>query len=410
MHARSLPSLIVGAGTLASLLVALAMGTSSIVFSEPAVADALMAAVIFAIPVLGAQRLSLTAHMHLILWLVIVGFGLAGTSMSTNMDTAIKHQLVTLFLVLGAFVLAGYIAADAEARFRLVMTFYLVGCLVATVAAFVGYFGILPSTYELFTNFGRARGTFKDPNVLGGALGPAIVYCLWRMLRDPPRTAALAGAAAMFLGLGILITFSRGAWMSALFSSLLAAWLLLVTSRRAVEFKRFVIMTALGAFGMTVAIIGIMQIESVSNLFSERASLEQSYDNGPEGRFGGQAKAVDLILEHPFGIGTHTFRDSYHHEEVHNVYLSTFLNAGWLGGFLYIISVLATLLVGVRGILRATPLQGPFIVATAAFAGLALEGAVIDTDHWRHFFILMACIWGLTDASRPAIRTREARS
>lgn len=410
MHARSLPSLTVGRGTLASLLVALAMGTSSIVFSEPAVADALMAAVIFAIPVLGAQRLGLTAHTHLILWLVIVGFGLAGTSVSTNMGTAITHQFVTLFLALGAFVLAGYIAADAEARFRLIMTLYLVGCLVATVAAFVGYFGILPSTYDLFTNYGRARGTFKDPNVLGAALAPAIVYCLWRMLRDPPRTAALAGAAAMFMGLGILITFSRGAWMSALFSSLLATWFLFVTSRRALEFKRFIIMTALGALGMAAAIIGVMQIDSVSSLFAERASLDQSYDSGPDGRFGGQAKAVRLILEHPFGIGTHTFRDSYHTEEVHNVYLTTFLNAGWLGGFLYIISVLATLLAGVRGILRATPLQGPFIVATASFAGLALESIVIDTDHWRHFFILMACIWGMADAGRPAMRTRETRS
>lgn len=410
MHARSLPSLTVGAGTLASLLVALAMGTSSIVFSEPAVADAMMAVVTFAIPVLGAQRLGLTAHTHLILWLVIVGFGLAGSSVSTNMDTGIKHQLVTLFLALGSFVIAGYIAADAASRFRLVMTFYLVGCLVATLAAFVGYFGIIPSTYDLFTNYGRARGTFKDPNVLGAALAPAVVYCLWLMLRNSPRTAMLAGAAAMFLGLGLLITFSRGAWMSALFSSVVAAWLLLVTSRRQVEFKRFIVMTALGTVGMVVAIIGILQIDSVSTLLTERATLDQSYDSGPEGRFGGQAKAVGLILEHPFGIGTHTFRDTYHPEEAHNVYLSTFMNAGWLGGLLYVISITATVFAGFRGVMRASPLQGPFIVVTAAFTGLVLEGLVIDTDHWRHFFILMGCIWGLADAKLPAFGISEAAS
>jgi O-antigen ligase len=402
MHARSLPSLTIGAGTLASLLVALAMGASSIVFSEPAVADALMAVVIFAIPVLGAQRLGLTAHTHLILWLFIVGFGLAGSSMSTNLDTGIKHQLVTLFLALGSFVLAGYIAADAAPRFRLVMTFYLVGCLVATLAAFIGYFGIVPSTYELFTNYGRARGTFKDPNVLGAALAPGVVYCLWLMLRNPPRTAMLAGTVAMFLGLGLLITFSRGAWMSAVFSSVLAAWLLLVTSRRQVEFKRFIVMSALGTIGMVVAVIGILQIDSVSALLTERATLDQSYDSGPEGRFGGQAKAMGLILEHPFGIGTHTFRDTYHPEEAHNIYLSTFMNAGWLGGLLYVISVTATVFAGFRGVMRATPLQGPFIVVTAAFTGLVLEGFVIDTDHWRHFFILMGCIWGLADARVPA--------
>ncbi len=107
---------------------------------------------------------------------------------------------------------------------------------------------------------------------------------------------------------------------------------------------------------------------------------------------------MGLILEHPFGIGTHTFRDSYHPEEAHNVYLSTFMNAGWLGGLLYVISVTATVFAGFRGVMRATPLQGPFIVVTAAFTGLVLEGFVIDTDHWRHFFILMGCIWGLADA------------
>ena len=34
-----------------------------------------------------------------------------------------------------------------------------------------------------------------------------------------------------------------------------------------------------------------------------RAALEQPYDVGPNGRFGGQIKAVGLILTHPLGIG-----------------------------------------------------------------------------------------------------------
>jgi len=34
----------------------------------------------------------------------------------------------------------------------------------------------------------------------------------------------------------------------------------------------------------------------------------------------------------------------------------------------------------------------------ASFAGLAFEGLVIDTDHWRHFFIIAGIIWGIADA------------
>jgi O-antigen ligase len=160
---------------------------------------------------------------------------------------------------------------------------------------------------------------------------------------------------------------------------------------------------------MALVVFSVLQVEKVRNLLTERATLDQSYDVGPEGRFGGQQKARNLILENPFGIGTHTFRDKYHHEEPHNVYLSQFLNAGWLGGMLFAISVIATLVVGLRAAMVNGALQGGFVVATAAFAGLVFEGFVIDSDHWRHFFIVMACIWGLADARAPDIDPSRRR-
>lgn len=399
----------VRATTLAAIAVAVAMGTSSIVFSEPAIADVLMAAVIVGLPLLGVVRFGNVAILNLTLWLVFVALGLAACSVSTNFDTAVTHQVVTLFLAGGAFVLAGYIAADPEPRFRLVMSWYVLGCLLAASAALVGYFQIIPSTTELFTNYGRARGTFKDPNVLGAALAPAIVFLAWATLRLPLRQAMLAAAVALPLVLALLLSFSRGAWASAAFSLLLLGWLLLVTTRRGADIRRLVAVAILGAVTLTATIGAALEMDAVGSLFEERASLDQSYDEGPDGRFGGQAKAVGLILGHPFGIGTHTFRDTYHPEEAHNVYLSQFLNAGWIGGTLYVISVFGTLLAGLYAIRRRTALQGPIIVATAGFAGLVFEGFVIDTDHWRHFFILMALIWGLIDADIHA-PVREKRS
>ncbi|HEX2841487.1 O-antigen ligase family protein [Hyphomicrobium sp.] len=392
---------IVSASLLAAIAVAAAMGTSSIVFSEPAVADILMAAVIVGVPLLGVTRFGHMSLFNLVAWLIFVSFGLAGCSMSTNFGTALTHQVVTLFLALGAFVLAGYVTADPEPRFRLIMTFYVVGCLIATAAAFVGYFQIIPSTYDLFTNYGRARGTFKDPNVLGAALAPAIVYVAWVTLRSPPRKALIAAAVALPLCLALLLTFSRGAWASAAFSLLIAGWLALVTTRRAEDFRRLVVVAALGTVALVATLGAALETDAIGDLFEQRASLDQSYDEGPDGRFGGQAKAVRYILDNPFGVGTHTFRDSLHPEEAHNVYLSQFLNAGWIGGTFYLISVFGTLAAGVYAIRARTALQGPLIVATASFAGLVFEGFVIDTDHWRHFFVLMALIWGLVDATRP---------
>ena len=38
-------------------------------------------------------------------------------------------------------------------------------------------------------------------------------------------------------------------------------------------------------------------------------------------------------------------------------------------------------------------------IAFAAFVGNALEGAIIDSDHWRHTFLLMGVVWGLIAAT-----------
>ena len=129
--------------------------------------------------------------------------------------------------------------------------------------------------------------------------------------------------------------------------------------------------------------------------------MDQSYDSGPEGRFGGQQKARRLIVENPLGIGTHTFRERHHHEEPHNVFLSMFLNAGWLGGLLYTLVVVATAAIGLAGAFEKGPLQIPRLIAASAFTAIGFEGLVIDSDHWRHFFLLMALVWGLADAGSP---------
>lgn len=393
--------LVISAKLLARIVVGLAILTSTIVFSEPAAADFLMMGVIGVVPLLGVAKFGRVAVVNVGIWLVIVALSLLAATMSVTLDTASKHLFVTLYLVLGAFVVAGFVAADPLPRVRLIIVCYVIACLVATLAALAGYFRLWPGAFELFTSFGRARGTFKDPNVYGAAMAPAVIACSWAMLRETPRRAAMAAAIALPIVVGIFVSFSRGAWVSLVLSCVVLVGIVMYSSRRKSDVKRFMRFAVAGAGGVVVALLAVTQVEHVRLLLETRASLDQSYDNGPEGRFGGQAKARRLIAENPFGIGTHTFRTAHHSEEPHNVYLSMFLNAGWIGGLLYIVSVVATLAVGVRGSLERNVLQGPTLVLTASFAGLAFEGFVIDSDHWREFFILIGSIWGLADAQPP---------
>jgi hypothetical protein len=61
--------------------------------------------------------------------------------------------------------------------------------------------------------------------------------------------------------------------------------------------------------------------------------------------------------------------------------------------------VLITLAIGLRTVFVATPWQPYFIPVMATFTGVALEGLIIDTDHWRHYYLLLGLVWGLSIAT-----------
>lgn len=411
MATHALHNLTISRATVLSAILALAILSSSIVFSEPAPVDALLAGFIVALCVLGGHRLGATTICNLVIWLAVVALSFLATTLSPDFGEAVKHQAVTLFLVLAAAAMAAFIAEDPESRARLVLNCYVAAMVMACVLGYLGYFKLLPGAYDLFTNYGRARGSFKDPNVFGGALCPAIVYLVWLVLRQPSRQSVLPALIGLFMLPALLISFSRGAWVSLAVSLIVLGFIALTRTRRQSDHVRMAVYGLAGLVALSVTLIAVLQIPQVSELMQQRASLTQGYDEGPQGRFGGQQKAVQLILENPLGIGTRTFRSVHHHEEVHNVYLTMFHYAGWLGGLLFIAGMLVTLVIGLSGALRIGVLQGGLAVATASLAGLIVEGLVIDLDHWRHFFIILALIWGLSDGrvDKPASPSRRRR-
>lgn len=392
-------SLTIPRSVVLATLLALSMLTSSIVFSEPAPTDIFMAGFLVAFCILGGARIGTATTINLACWLPLIALGMLATVLSPEFGKALKHQVVTLFLVLGSAGIAGFIAANPVPRTKLILNCYTIGIAIACVLAYIGYFRLLPDAYELFTRYGRARGTFKDPNVFGAAIAPAVIYVCWQLLRNPFRHALLPAAAFVFMAPALILTFSRGAWISIAVSLIVLAFFALTRTRRVSDHLRMVVYAVVGLATLMATITAVLQIPEVSDLMRQRASLSQSYDEGPEGRFGGQKKAIELIINNPAGIGTHTFRERHHHEEVHNVFLTQFHNAGWVGGLFFLITIGLTFAFGISGSLRVGELQGGFVIATAAFAGLIVEGLVIDSDHWRHLFIVIGLIWGLSDAA-----------
>lgn len=388
----------------------LALALSGLVLVEPAPVDALLVGLVVLLPLIGLATLADGIAGLLVLWLAVAAAGLLSAGFAADAARATAHTLITLYLSVASVVLAAFVAKSPAAHARIIFSGCVAAAVVATLAGIIGYFGLLPGAHALFTKFGRAAGTFKDPNVFGAFLVAPLLYCLHLALEASPRRAVLPLLGAGMLAAGVLLSFSRGAWVNLALAVSVFCCLSFVLAPTAVARARVAGAAACTALLLLILVGLAVQIETVADLVSERATLTQSYDVGPEGRFGGQEKALRLIAEHPLGIGAQEFAQSHHHEEAHNVYLSMALNAGWLGGGLFVLINLLTLAVGLRGLTTCRAVRPLLIVAIAAFLATALEGLIVDTDHWRHLFVEMALVWGLAVAPGASADSRQGPS
>ncbi len=364
------------------------------VFHEPAPADVLMIGVIGLLVVGGPIQYSSSVVRFLAIWLTISACGMLAVFLSSEPKISLIHMVVSLYLSVVAVMVAAFVNEDPLRRVQLIYSGYAVAAIGTSVLAIIGYFSLVPGTYDVFTHFGRARGGFKDPNVLGAFLVPAVLLFIDRLVFAWSFRLLLRWLWAIpLLFLAMLISFSRGAWMNAFMA--VAVWFVLsyLTARSGSTRWR---LTSLMIGGVLIAAISVgiaLQFNSISTLASDRVVAIKDYDNG---RFEGQMKALELITQHPLGIGArHFVLGGFHREDVHNVYLSMFLNAGWLGGGLFLYLCIGTLVVGLRYGLRPTPWQNLFLITYASFVGVVVEGVIIDSDHWRHLYVLMGLLWGM---------------
>ncbi len=403
----------------ALVLVFIAVASSSLVFTEPAPVDAINMALIVGLPLVGLVAWRRMLAGYLSLWLLIAAAGFLAAIMAIDTPRATMHFAISLYLYLSAFVFGSFVARNPSAHGRLILDAYLVAALIAAVAGIAGYFDLVPGTSELFTRYSRASGTFKDPNVFGAFLVPALVYTIHRWLERPLARTIPMGLAGGIIALGILVSFSRGAWAITALAIAGYAYLALATARTAQHRLQLVGLSLLAAVALTAMLMVAIENDNVAQLLAERATLSQTYDEGAEGRFGGQLRALEVIVESPFGIGALEFTPGFHvngmmmpnhsdgrgfGDDPHNSYISMFLNAGWLAGVLNIVIVVLTLTLGLRHALRRTPSQPLFLVAYVSVAALFALGAIIDIDHWRHLHLLLGLLWGMMAAGEAVAR------
>jgi O-antigen ligase len=325
----------------------------------------------------------------------------------TPISDALIFSIVTVFLLLTAYFMANYVAEDTERRMRLVMRAYTAVAMISAMIGTLAYLGVMPGA-DIFLRYGRAKAAFNDPNVFGPFLILPAMYALQRLLLSSGRSAIIAGGIYMVLFVGVFVSFSRAAWGHFALSSLIVLVLCFWLEAAARDKVRIMIMSLLGAAMLVVALAGLLSIPSVASLFEQRAA-GQNYDSGETGRFGRQGYAFELALDNPLGIGPHEFRNLRIIEEPHNVYVTVLHVYGWGGGAIYYLLVILTLWRGVAALTRPSPYRLMMIPLVATFTMLVGESAIIDSDHWRHYYLLIGLIWGIATAIHNDERSGIAR-
>lgn len=378
---------------------------SSVAFIEPSPHDALMAVLALACLVAGV-RFDRTLALPLLLLVVWNVSGLLSLTNVLDQEKTIQYTGTSLYLAVAAILFACLFANNTMPRLTTMRIAYVTTACVAAIAGACGYFNLFPGA-QMFAPLGRALGAFKDPNVFGPFLIWPALFTIERLL-----SRRLAFADIIVVGIllfGLLLSFSRGAWFHFVVSAVVTVALGLLTAPDRKTRIRIFTLTAISIAALAALLVVLLSFDSIGAMFKERAHLIQSYDVGSGGRFRLQELALTAVLNFPNGMGPFEFA-RVHGLQQHNVYLQAFLVYGWTGAMAYILLLVGTMLVGLRTAFARTPWQPYLITALATFVGEVAEGFVIDTDHWRHFFLLLGMVWGLAAATfRHARQTHNVR-
>src|SRR5439155_8173834 len=239
------------------------------------------------------------------------------------------------------------VSEDTEARLDMLRRGLIVGAMIAATAALAGYFNLVPGGHDLLTLYDRARGTFKDPNVLGAFLILPALLVLQSVVSDRLGKSFRSSIAFGIMSLALLLAFSRAAWGGLILTAAFMLALMVLTSRSQAKRSRIVVMAAVAVIIGAALVAVLLSFDSVAQMFKQRASFDQSYDEGRFGRFGRHILGAEMALDLPLGMGPLQF-NRYFPEDTHNSYLNAFMSGGWLAGVCYPALVFTTSMLGLR--------------------------------------------------------------
>lgn len=390
-------------GAAASMLggiVAVWMFSGGFVIVEPSPYEVFFL-VAFAVALFGGLRLHRDMLPVLYITLFFTPFALIAAFQGKylGIEQALIFNLVTVFLMITSYFAGNYVAQTPYKTMRLMILAYTAAALITASTGFLAYIGVLPGE-DVFLRFRRAKAFFNDPNVYGPFLVLPAAFALQRILLGRGRTVMIAAAIYMLLFIGILVSFSRGAWGHLIATSGLVYLLCFFLEAKARDKVRMLLMGLGGVMVLAVVLLGLLSIPAIADLFIHRFALTQSYDTGETGRFGRIGYALEIALTHPWGLGPLEFPNLRIIEQPHNTYINVLLTYGWGGALAFYILIAWTFGRGVSMLANPSPNRLLLIPVFSTFLPMVMLSGIIDTDHWRHWFLVVGMLWGITAGYR----------
>ena len=383
-----------------ALLWSMGMG-GAIVFIEPSPYEifALTSVVVFAAT--GLRMRLAFMPLALLLFAVNLGYTICATSL-LDQQPIVYWILTSWYMAVTAIFIALVVSEDTAARLHYLRSGLIAGAVIASLAGIAGYLRLTPG--ELFTPYGRAAGTFKDPNVFGAFLVLPALFCLQSVVSDGLGRTLRSTVLLGIITLALLLAFSRAAWGLLAITAAFMLLLMMLTSQTNRQRSRIVIMAIGAIIAVALVLVILLQFDFIRDMFQQRASFDQKYDEGRFGRFGRHILGAQMALDLPLGIGPLQF-NKFFPEDTHNSYLNAFMSGGWISGVFYPALVFTTAFIGFRYIFVRTPWQRPYLAVFSAYLGTVGEAFIIDTDHWRHFWLMLGLMWGLFVATQRYVAT-----
>lgn len=317
-----------------------------------------------------------------------------------DLRIALRFAAITVYLIFAWALMLGVAGKLGERGVRLIMLGWSWGAVLSVTPAIASYFGLFPFV-ERLAPAGRLHALFKDANVLGAWLVVPTVWSVARLVslergRRLPWLIVLGVS-----GVGILLTYSRGAWISIGIAMFVFFALRLVAfgSTRARVMTLLVVPFA--ALLLALAIDRLTELTVIQNMLEQRLG-PQHYDTD---RFATQREALQVAIEEPLGIGPGQSERTFT-RAAHNAYVRGFVENGYLGGLSLALLMFGSLLRAAWLAIdtRDAGVQTAMAVIAGALAAICVESLVIDSVHWRHLWMLCGLAWTPASSVRPSSR------